>query len=150
MYIISINMIKLWSFNAMVYVYMRNYSTNSINTNKTIINTNKTIINTNNYININKYQVIAAKLITGVDVTIETRLFYRFDNIRSCASLQRWLVGFNHEKVVSIKILFMDPYGMVNISNVDLDNDRELISNVEIPDGDVSLLKLPARWVDIY
>lgn len=96
-----------------------------------------------------RMRIVAAFLHDQTDVTIETRLFYKFDNIRSCASLQRWLIGFGYNRVSSIKILFINIAGDLNISYIDLDGDHEHTRDAEIPDGDVSLVNLPASSIDI-
>lgn len=77
---------------------------------------------------------------TGADVTIPLTYFYMCDKLQSCASLYRWLEKFGHRGGL-INIVFMRG-DVLYAGRFDLDNDRELLTNQELPDGDVDLAKL--------
>jgi len=101
-------------------------------------------------------RVVAAHLLgrsdcakVNSDVSLETKLFYMFDRVLSCASMQRWLAGFGYKNAQQVNIMFLRG-GVMYMSHIDLDNDLDLDTNETIIDGDITLSKLPSKMISEY
>ncbi len=101
-------------------------------------------------------RVVAARLLgesdcanVNSDVTFETKLFYMFDRVLSCASMQRWLAGFGYGRAEQMRVVFLRG-GALYMSHIDLDNDRDLDTGENIIDGDMTLSKLPSKMISDY
>lgn len=80
---------------------------------------------------------------SGNDITASLRYFYLFDPIKSCASMYRWLAKFGYEGGF-VDIIFIRN-DTIYASTVDLDNDNEILTNQELPSGDVDLSSLVGK-----
>lgn len=79
----------------------------------------------------------------GTDITLPVWYFYMSDEYKTTASLFRWLTKFgkNWQNSNYISIIFMSE-GKIYVSAVDISDDKETISENEIPSGDISLTVL--------
>lgn len=79
---------------------------------------------------------------SGANITLAVKIFYATDSILSVASLYRWLQEFDNVDQTVDLIFYRD--GAINVSRIDLDADRELITETQIHCGDIELKSLPA------
>ena len=73
----------------------------------------------------------------NVDVTTSIRFYYYIDNVLSVASMQRWLAKCG-VKTSSVLIIFKTNE-ILRYSHIDLDNDKELLTNTDFTDVTIGL-----------
>lgn len=83
------------------------------------------------------------------DITHLIKMFYIFDSIQSVASLYRWLGKYMNVETTSFVEIIYSRRSILYAARINLNEDRELFNDVEIPHGSMDLDTLPLKWFDM-